>query len=143
MVWKRTPSHARASGLPADAWARSGLAMSIGIANPIPWAPPATAVLMPITRPAVSSSGPPLLPGLIAVSVWMRLVSRVPSWTSMVRPIADTMPVVTESVNSPSGLPMAIACWPTSIAPESPIAAVGRPVSLTLTMARSVNVSMP
>ena len=29
------------------------------------------AVLMPITQPLVSSSGPPLLPGLMAASVWM------------------------------------------------------------------------
>ena len=31
---------------------------------------------MPMTLPLGSSSGPPLLPGLIAVSVWMRLVRR-------------------------------------------------------------------
>ncbi|SLA66416.1 Uncharacterised protein [Mycobacteroides abscessus subsp. abscessus] len=30
------------------------------------------AVLMPISRPAESSSGPPELPGLIAASVWIR-----------------------------------------------------------------------
>ena len=47
--------------------------MSIGIAKPMPWAPPAAAVLMPMTLPLGSNSGPPLLPGLIAVSVWMRL----------------------------------------------------------------------
>ena len=35
---------------------------------------PATAVLMPMTLPLGSSSGPPLLPGLMAASVWMRLV---------------------------------------------------------------------
>jgi hypothetical protein len=27
---------------------------------------------MPISRPALSSSGPPELPGLIAASVWIR-----------------------------------------------------------------------
>ena len=48
--------------------------MSIGMAKPMPWASPATAVLMPMTLPLGSSSGPPLLPGLIAVSVWMRLL---------------------------------------------------------------------
>jgi hypothetical protein len=30
------------------------------------------AVLTPISRPALSSSGPPELPGLIAASVWIR-----------------------------------------------------------------------
>ena len=53
------------------------------------------------------------------------------------------MPLVTESVKVPSGLPMAIASWPTWIDAESPIGAVGRPVSSTLTIARSVRVSMP
>ena len=57
--------------------------------------------------------------------------------------MAEMMPLVTESVKVPSGLPMAIACWPTWIVDESPIGAVGRPVASTLTMARSVSVSMP
>ena len=57
--------------------------------------------------------------------------------------MAEMIPLVTESVNWPSGLPMAIACWPTWIDDESPIGAVGRPVASTLTMARSVSVSMP
>ena len=86
--------------------------MLIGIAKPMPWLSPATAVLMPMTLPAASSSGPPLLPGLIAVSVWMRL-DRWPPSTSMSRPSAEMMPLVTESENWPSGLPIAIACWPT------------------------------
>jgi hypothetical protein len=46
-------------------------------------------------------------------------------------------------VNVPSGLPMAMACWTTWIEDESPIGAVGSPVASTLTMARSVSVSMP
>ena len=71
------------------------------------------------------------------------VVEDVPFSTGMLRPMAETMPLVTESVNSPSGLPMAIACWPTWIVDESPIGAVGRPVASTLTMARSVSVSMP
>ena len=61
----------------------------------------------------------------------------------MLRPIAEMIPLVTESVNSPSGLPMAIAVWPTWIVEESPIGAVGRPVWFTLTMARSVRLSTP
>ena len=57
--------------------------------------------------------------------------------------MAEMIPLVTESVNSPSGLPMAMACWPTWMVDESPIGAVGRPVASTLTMARSVSVSTP
>ena len=51
-----------------------GRAMSIGIAKPMPVESRSTAVLMPMTAPVASSSGPPLLPGLIAASVWMRFV---------------------------------------------------------------------
>ena len=41
----------------------------IGTASPRPT--PATAVLMPITRPCESASAPPELPGFSAASVWM------------------------------------------------------------------------
>ena len=75
-----------------------GRAMLIGIAKPIPSAVWATAVLIPITLPAESSSPPPELPGLIAASVWMRLRITVPSWTWIVRPKAETIPDVTELV---------------------------------------------
>src|SRR6266516_7577539 len=97
-----------------------GWAMLIGIAKPMPWALRATAVLMPMTLPPESSSGPPLLPGLMAVSVWMRswMVLPLSSWIS--RPIAETMPLVTVYVYVPSGLPMAIASWPTLSFLESP-----------------------
>ena len=47
----------------------------IGSAKPIPCDPPlwvAIMVLTPITSPLIFSSGPPLLPGLIAASVWMK-----------------------------------------------------------------------
>ena len=71
-------------------------------------------MLMPMTLPPMSRSGPPLLPGLIAASVWMRPVSVAgrpvaSSLTVTVRSTADTMPFVTVSVKVPSGLPMAIA----------------------------------
>ena len=52
-----------------------GRAMSIGMAKPIPLLPEAMAVLMPMTLPSASRSGPPELPGLMAASVWMRLLS--------------------------------------------------------------------
>jgi hypothetical protein len=45
------------------------LAALIGMANPMPWALPAMAVSTPTTAPVSSSSGPPLLPGLMAASV--------------------------------------------------------------------------
>jgi hypothetical protein len=98
---------------------------------------------MPMTLPLGSSSGPPLLPGLMAVSVWIRFDEDRAVSTGMLRPSAEMMPLVTESVNVPSGLPMAMACWPTWMLDESPIGAVGRPVASTLTIARSVRVSMP
>ena len=44
--------------------------MAIGMAKPMPCPCALIAVLMPMTRPLVSSSGPPLLPGLIDASVW-------------------------------------------------------------------------
>ena len=70
--------------------------MSIGIANPIPLLLLAIAVLMPTTLPSASSSGPPELPGLIAASVWIRLVSDSLPSVVIVRPLADTIPLVTE-----------------------------------------------
>ena len=144
MLSKLMPRYGRASSWPATAWAMIGLAMSIGIAKPMPLLPEAIAVLMPMTLPSASSSGPPELPGLIAASVWMRLLRRLvePS-VVMVRPVAETMPDVTEFEYVPSGLPIATTSWPTLSASDSPSAAVGRPVASTLTIARSVRVSMP
>ena len=72
-----------------------GLAMSIGIAKPMPVESRAIAVLMPITAPAASSSGPPLLPGLIAASVWIRLWRLGRRRSGSCGPSAETMPLVT------------------------------------------------
>ena len=51
------------------------LAVSTGTAKPRPWAGmpcgAATSVVMPMTWPLMSSSGPPELPGLMAASVWI------------------------------------------------------------------------
>jgi hypothetical protein len=41
----------------------------MGMANPMPWAKGIIAVLMATILPSKSTSGPPLLPGLIAASV--------------------------------------------------------------------------
>ena len=49
----------------------SDAAAEIGIAKPRPSALDETAVLIPMTAPEASRSGPPLLPGLMAASVWM------------------------------------------------------------------------
>ena len=99
--------------------------MSMGMAKPMPWALPATAVLTPMTWPSESSSAPPELPGLMAASVWIRL-RRLRGWpvassvTVIERPVALTTPVVTLFSKSPSGLPMAMASWPISSVVESP-----------------------
>ena len=70
---------------------------------------------------------------LVIVEVW-RLIADP---TSIVRPVADRMPLVTDSVNVPSGLPMATTSWPTLSADESPISMVGRPLASTWRTARS------
>ena len=58
----------------------------IGTARPSPT--PATAVLMPTTRPEASASAPPELPGLSAASVWITSsISR-----AVVRPRAGMLP---------------------------------------------------
>jgi hypothetical protein len=52
-----------------------GLAIEVGMANPMPWLPPVRlriAVLMPTSSPRMLTSAPPELPGLMAASVWMK-----------------------------------------------------------------------
>src|SRR5680860_1217017 len=65
----------------------------MGTANPTPI--PATAVLTPTTRPELSASAPPLLPGLSAASVWITSSTTRPARVGSERPSADTMPAVT------------------------------------------------
>ena len=79
----------------------------IGTARPRPI--PATAVLIPTTRPRLSASAPPELPGLSAASVWMTFSTSLlarPSRAASDRPRALTTPAVTLPAN-PRGLPMA------------------------------------
>jgi len=52
------------------------------------------AELTPISRPELSKSGPPELPGLIAASIWMIPLIRRPDADETCRPKALTMPVV-------------------------------------------------
>jgi hypothetical protein len=49
------------------------------------------------------------------------------------------IPLVTVSVNVPSGLPIAIAVWPTWIVSELPSVAAFRPVASILIRARSLS----
>ena len=68
-----------------------------GTAKPMPTDPPLgllIAVLMPTTRPCISSSGPPELPGLIAASVWIACPISAPAEVSNRRPSALMIPVV-------------------------------------------------
>ena len=99
-------------------------AVSMGTAKLIPCAPKIIAVLMPTTRPRVSTSGPPELPGLSATSLWMMFSTSRPSCARMVRPSADITPADTVDEN-PSGLPMAMASCPTLSRPDSPSSANG------------------
>src|ERR687897_507989 len=97
------------------------------MAKPITWAPPMIAVFIPTTRPEVSASGPPELPGLIAASVWMTFSMRRPLSPLMERPSALTTPAVTLRWK-PKGLPMATTSWPTTRFPASPsVAGLGCP----------------
>ena len=55
-------------------WGTTLATLSMGIAKPTPAEVPVLvkiAVFTPMTRPLESRRGPPLLPGLIAASVWM------------------------------------------------------------------------
>ena len=75
---------------------------------------PATAVLIPTTRPAESASAPPELPGLSAASVWITSSTTRPARPLRVgseRPSALTTPAVTDPAR-PSGLPTATTSWP-------------------------------
>ncbi len=152
-------------------WLATFCASLLGMAKPNPMLPdcpplePSEAIddVTPTTRPWPSTSAPPLLPGLIAASVWMALVttdsacawpppprpgSVPPPWdcccvvTGRLR--ALTMPVVTVS-ESPSGLPMAMTGSPTFTASELPKRAGVRPdgAFLICSTARSVDGSVP
>ncbi len=117
-------------------------AMSMGIAKQIPCADWMIAVLMPMTRPRLSSSGPPLLPGLSAASVWMTLSTRWPVMLRKLRPRALTTPAVTVE-SKPNGLPMATTSCPTRSSDELPSVACGSPDASAWTTATSVHGSAP
>ena len=87
-------------------------AVSMPIAKQMPCAGAIVAVLMPTTRPAPLTSGPPELPGFSGASVWITLSIIRPDGVRSVRPSAETMPAVTVHWK-PRGLPIATTSWPT------------------------------
>src|SRR5436305_15271109 len=68
--------------------------------------------LRPITCPLALISGPPELPGLIGASVWIAFEIVNAFGALIVRPTAETIPVVTVPGRL-NGLPIAITLSPT------------------------------
>src|SRR6185437_3353847 len=135
--------------LPASNDGSALVTVSLGIANPMFCAgslvlPVATAVLMPTTCPLLSTSGPPLLPGLIAASVCSR-PERFSSESDSERFLAEMMPSVTDGEPPyPSALPTAITLSPTAaLEDEANVAGVRFETPDTLMTARSAVASRP
>ena len=128
-------------------WSTERLTRLIGTAKPTPSLPPEVVLIcwsMPITLPSAPISGPPELPGLIEVSVW--IAPSILNWVSesIERSVAETIP--TESDCSwPNGLPIAATGAPTWIESESPSAIGFRssPSGSTLIRATSAFRSVP
>src|SRR5216684_4912100 len=97
---------------------------------------PATIVLMPMTRPRASASGPPELPGARRTSACTQ--GSAPKWRS--GPTAWITPVV-NAPTKPSGFPMAMASSPGRTCEESAAAAEGRFAAVMRSSARSRRVS--
>ena len=129
------------------------MARFTGMANPSPMLPPgefgtaAPAVGTPMSWPEQLTMDPPLLPGLMAASVWIAptssaaLLSSPGTWT--LRSSALTMPEVTVPDN-PSGAPITTVAWPTTTDDEEPIAITFSLAEVsTLSTARSVCGSRP
>src|SRR5713101_7759902 len=97
---------------------------------------PATMVLMPMTRPRASASGPPEFPGA------RRTSDCTQCWEFRRRkgPTAWITPVVS-APTKPSGLPMAMASSPGRTCAESAAVAAGRFVAAIRSSARSRRVS--
>jgi hypothetical protein len=112
------------------------------IAKQMPWAGAIVAVLMPTTRPAPLTSGPPELPGFSGASVWITLSIIRPEGARSVRPSADTIPAVTVHWK-PSGLPIATTICPTRSVADRPSSACGRPLPDRRSTAVSVAGSSP
>ena len=104
--WATSPSHARRTRPWASSSPITHVAVSMGTAKLSPWAMAMIAVLIPTTRPAESTSGPPELPGFSATSVWMTFSISRPVRLRSDRPSALTTPADTVDWK-PSGLPIA------------------------------------
>ena len=122
----------------------------MGIAYPIPSTVLSAylAELIPISSPFIFRSAPPLLPGLMAASVWISPELLVPSSVEIVLFSALIHPEVTDC---PSALPIATTCWPTIRSSELPICAIlislsvssGISAFFTAITARSLSESVP
>ncbi len=116
------------------------------MAKPSPWLPPdwlTMKVLMPTSTPSAFTSGPPLLPGLMGASVWMRSMG-VGSGvtTSSWRAEEETTPMVTV-LASPCGLPMAKTSSPCRTFALGSRGRVGSPVASMRSSARSMLACVP
>src|SRR5579859_343132 len=140
--WPAMPSHPRRTRPLRISSATTHFAVSIGTLKLIPCAPRMMAVLTPTTRPRESHSGPPLLPGLSATSLWMMPSMARPSRARIVRPRALTTPAETVELK-PSGLPMATTSCPARSEVESPKAAWRGAGPAARRTARSVAWSTP
>ena len=107
------------------------------------------ALLMPTTSPRRLTRGPPELPGLIAASVWIALITVLELSAPLALPVrtgrsrALTMPLVTVPCR-PSGEPIATTSSPGSRSAERPSVAGVRPSTPCARMtARSVTGSRP
>ena len=96
-----------------------------------------------MSSPCGFTSAPPLLPGLMAASVWIK--ASMADWSSMMLmflPLALMIPAVTVEFRL-KGLPMAMTHSPTSTWSEFPMATGCRPSSLIWIRATSVEGSVP
>ena len=101
--------------------------------------------LIPITWPAMLTSGPPELPELMAASVWITVVATELSLALTVRLVAEMIPLVTVlAYSEPIGDPIAITSWPAAMSLELPkVATVVTLAALIFKTARSVVSSVP
>mmetsp|Transcript_67030 Transcript_67030/g.151509 ORF Transcript_67030/g.151509 Transcript_67030/m.151509 type:complete len:304 (-) Transcript_67030:175-1086(-) len=115
------PRKDQVTGLPAARSHVTALARLMGTAKPIELALRRIMVLTPTTSPNSLIKGPPLFPGLIAASVWMRVPLRLipASILSTLLDEALHTPKVTV-FSSPKGDPIAITQSPASSESESP-----------------------
>ena len=115
----------------------------LGIAKPIPTFPPPLeiiALLIPIKYPAEFINAPPLFPGLIGASVWIKFsYSTIPTELLLV---AETIPCVMVSP-TPKGLPIAKTTSPTSTLSESKNLIAGKSSAFIFITAKSLLASVP